>query len=257
MIKKEYGQTRACFLGGLWLGGLNRYDFFNKHIIESIERQTMFQYLEEKTPAEAENIKKVIQDLFRQTCILQTKVDPITLVQKDNPRYQVCNRNREFITDYLAVLGCELVHDPQERIFRMAGMGVLSEHMNLLTTKILVLMKMIYHDKIMGSGLHATLTNLAEIREHGKDTNLLNRKLTGQEWQEALTLMKTHQIIDFPGAIRDMEDDTPIYIYPTINIFLNTSDIVETIKKYQQDEVQEPEEIDEAEQETFDEDLSE
>lgn len=219
----------------------------------------MFQYLEEKTPAEVENIKKVIQDLFRQTCILQTKVDPVTLAQKDNPRYQICNRNREFISDYLAVLGCELVHDPQERLFRIAGSGVLTEHMTLLTTKILVLLKMIYHDKIMGSGLNATLTNLAEIRGQGKDTNLLNRKLTGQEWQEALTLMKTHQIIDFPGSIRDMEDDTPIYIYSTINIFLSTADIVETIKKYQQEEVevQEPEEINETKQETFDEDMSE
>ena len=70
---------------------------------------------------EAENIRKTIQDLFRQTCILLVKCDPATLVQHDNPRYQVCLRHREFIADYLSVLDCELVHDPQEHIFRITG----------------------------------------------------------------------------------------------------------------------------------------
>ena len=74
----------------------------------------MLEYMENISQSEAENIRKTIQDLFRQTCILQTKCDPVTLIQKDNPHYQVCARNREFIADYLQVLDCELVHDPQE-----------------------------------------------------------------------------------------------------------------------------------------------
>ena len=81
----------------------------------------MLEYMENISQSEAENIRKTIQDLFRQTCILQTKCDPVTLIQKDNPHYQVCARNREFIADYLQVLDCELVHDPQEHIFRITG----------------------------------------------------------------------------------------------------------------------------------------
>ena len=92
----------------------------------------MLEYMENISQSEAENIRKTIQDLFRQTCILQTKCDPVTLIQKDNPHYQVCARNREFIVDYLQVLDCELVHDPQEHIFRITGDGVLTERMTLL-----------------------------------------------------------------------------------------------------------------------------
>lgn len=44
----------------------------------------------------------------------------------------------------------------------------MTEHMSLMTTKLVILLKMIYRDKIMGEGLHATTTNLAEIREYGK-----------------------------------------------------------------------------------------
>ena len=195
----------------------------------------MLEYMETVSQGEAENIRKTIQDLFRQTCILQTKCDPVTLVQSDNPRYQVCSRNREFIADYLAVLDCDLIHDPQEHLFRIAGEGVVTERMSLLTTKLVVLLKLIYREKIMGEGLRATLTNLAEIREYGKSTNLITRKLTAQEWQEALILMKTHQMIEVPGAVANMEDDTPIYIYSTVNLFCSAMDINELVQKYQQE----------------------
>ncbi len=198
----------------------------------------MFEYMENVSQSEAENIRKTIQDLFRQTCILQVKCDPVTLIQRDNPRYQVCLRNREFIADYLAVLDCELVHDPQEHIFRIAGEGVMTERMSLTTTKLVILLKMIYRDKIMGEGLHATTTNLAEIREYGKNTNLITRRLTLQEWQDAIMVMKTHQMIELPGAIGNLEDDTPIYIYSTVNIFCSAMDISELVRKYQTEENQ-------------------
>ncbi len=196
----------------------------------------MFQYLEDKTPTEVENIRKTIQELFRQTCILKVKCDPETQIQRDNPHYQICNRHREFIAEYVEVMGCELCHDPQEYIFYLAGEGMPTEHLTLLNTKILLLLKLIYRDKIMGEGLHATMTNLREIREYGKDAGLLTRKLTQQEWYDALIRMKIHQIIEIPGAIRSLDDYTPIHIYPTINIFLRTADISEVVQQYMREQ---------------------
>lgn len=192
----------------------------------------MFEYMENVSQGEAENIKKTIQDLFRQTCILQVKYDPVTLTQHDNPKYQVCLRNREFISDYLEVLGCELIHDPQEHIFRIAGEGVIVERMSLTTTKLIIIMKLIYRDKIMGEGLNATTTTLAQIREYGRNTNLIDRRLTAQEWNDALVLMKTHQMIEVPGAIVNLEDNTPIYIYNTVNIYCSAMDINELVTQY-------------------------
>lgn len=192
----------------------------------------MFEYMENVSQGEAENIKKTIQDLFRQTCILQVKYDPVTLTQHDNPKYQVCLRNREFISDYLEVLGCELIHDPQEHIFRIAGEGVIVERMSLTTTKLIIIMKLIYRDKIMGEGLNATTTTLAQIREYGRNTNLIDRRLTAQEWNDALVLMKTHQMIEVPGSIANLEDNTPIYIYNTVNIYCSAMDINELVTQY-------------------------
>ena len=195
----------------------------------------MVSYMEELSVTEAENLKKTISKLFRQTCILQMHYDPVTLAPRDNPDYEMCVRHRNFIEDYLAVLGCELVHDPQEHIFRLEGEGVETERISPATTIIILLVKMIYRDKILGDGLNATVTTLTEIREYGKNTNLLNRKLTVAEWREALYLMSKHQMIELPGAVRDVEDHTPIYLYSTINLYVSASDIGELIEEYREE----------------------
>lgn len=192
----------------------------------------MFTYLEELTVTEADQVKKTIQALFRQTCILQVKYDPATLTPRDNPQYGICSRHRNFITEYLDVLGCELIHDAQEHIFRLAGEHVPKEHLSLTETVILLLVKLIYRDRIMGEGLNAPLTTLKEIREYGKNTNLITEKLTQIQWRDALYLMRMHQIIDVPGAVRDVEDDTPIYIYGTVNLYLTAADINALTEEY-------------------------
>ena len=206
----------------------------------------MASYIEELSVTEAENLKKTISKLFRQTCILQMRYDPVTLTPRDNLDYEICVRHRGFIEEYLAVLGCELIHDPQEHIFRLVGDGVETEKMSLTTTIIVLLVKMIYRDKILGEGLNATVTTLEEIREYGKNTNLLNRKLTLAEWREALYLMSKHQMIELPGAVRDVEDHTPIYLYSTINLYVSAADISALVEEYREEA---------AENETIEEDI--
>ena len=215
----------------------------------------MSTYLEELSLSEAEEVKRTIRDLFRQTCILQTKYDPATLTPRDNPRYQTCAKHRTFIEDYVSILGCELTHDPQEHIFRLTGEGAASERMSITTTLLVLILKLIYRDKVLGEGLHATVTNLQEMREYGKNTNLITRKLTTAEWREALYLMRMHQMIDVPGAVRDVDDETPIYIYGTINLYCSALDMNRLVEKYRE-EVQEVENREEEEFEAGEEDYN-
>lgn len=50
----------------------------------------MENYLETLSITEADKLKKTIAALFRQTCILQEKYDPVTLVPRDNEQYEIC-----------------------------------------------------------------------------------------------------------------------------------------------------------------------
>lgn len=195
----------------------------------------MINYLENLPITEAEKLRKTISSLFRQTCILQEKYDPVTLVPSDNEQYEICNRHKEFINQYLEVMSCEMVHDAQEHIFRLVGEGAETLPLSRTATLIVLLAKMIYRDKIMGQSLGATVTNLEEFREYGKNTNLLNQKLTDAEWKEALGLMKKHQIVEYPGALRDLEDKTPIYIYSTINLYCSSAMINELLDAYREE----------------------
>ncbi len=204
----------------------------------------MITYMEELSVAEAENLKKMISRLFRQTCILQMRYDPVTLTPRDNPDYEICIRHKDFIENYLSVLGCELEHDPQEHIFRLKGDGVETEKISPAATRIILLVRMIYRDKILGEGLNATVTNLGEIREYGANTGLLNEKLTTSEWRDALYLMSRHQMIELPGSVRDVKDDTPIYLYSTILLYVSAADMNQLIEEYRE-ETEENETIEE------------
>ena len=195
----------------------------------------MFTYMEELSMSEAENLKKTITRLFRQTCILQVKYDPAMLTPRDNPDYEICLRHKDFIESYLSVLGCELEHDPQEHIFRLKGDGIETEKISPVTTMIILLVRMIYRDKIMGEGLSATVTNLGEVREYGANTGLLKQKLTAVEWRDALYLMSRHQMIELASAVRDVKDDTPIYIYSTILLYVSAADMNQLIQEYREE----------------------
>ncbi len=195
----------------------------------------MINYMEELSISEAEKLRKTILSLFRQTCILREKYDPVTLTPKDNEQYDICVRHRHFIENYLAVTGCELIHDTQEHIFRLVGEGAEAVPISRTATIVILLIKMIYRDKIMGNGLEAMVTNLEEIREYGKNTNLLNQKLTDNEWKEALGLMKKHQIVEYPGALREVDDKTPIYIYSTINLYCSSAMVNELVEAYREE----------------------
>lgn len=208
----------------------------------------MFEYMSALTLAEQENVKRVIQDLFRQTCILKIKYDPETLVAKDNSKYHICNKHRGFIEDYLQILGCELRHDSQEHVFQLVGEGVPVLKISLATTKLLLLLKLIYKDKIMGEGLNASVTTLQEIRQYGVNTGLLTERLGAGEWNEALNLMKRHQILEIPGAVSNLEDDTAMYIYSTINVYCPSKEINELLALYKGEE-EEGEEVSDSEDE--------
>lgn len=195
----------------------------------------MFTYMEELSTSEAENLKKTINRLFRQTCILQIKYDPATLTPRDNPDYEICIRHKDFIESYLSVLGCEMEHDPQEHIFRLKGDGIETEKISPATTMIILLVRMIYRDKIMGEGLNATVTNLGEIREYGANTGLLKQKLTAVEWRDALYLMSRHQMIELASAVRDVKDDTSIYIYGTILLYVSAADMNQLMQEYREE----------------------
>ena len=61
-------------------------------------------------------------------------------------------------------------------------------------------------------------------------------RMTMAEWKDALYVMSKHQIIEVPGAIQNVEDQTKIYIYSTINLYCSGVDIQTLMKEYVDEE---------------------
>ena len=55
-------------------------------------------------------------------------------------------------------------------------------------------------------------------------------------WSEALWMMKKHQMIEYPGAVRELEDHTPIYIYSTIHLYFSSAMVNELLEDYKEEE---------------------
>ena len=53
-------------------------------------------------------------------------------------------------------------------------------------------------------------------------------------------------MIELPGAVRDVEDHTPIYLYSTISLYVSAADINALVEEYREEA---------AENETIEEDI--
>lgn len=94
----------------------------------------MIEYVNSLTPQEAEELKRTIRDLMRQSCIIETKYDTDRDCLKDNPRYRVCMRHREFLTDYFDIMAAPWCSTPRTIFSSLSGDGVGLEKFSETTT---------------------------------------------------------------------------------------------------------------------------
>ena len=136
----------------------------------------------------------------------------------------------------------ESFNDLKETICTFSGkkcFDVLSHHYDLKSGAVYVNFSSNYLDiKAKRNYKYSTFINLERLNNIRGINNLfkvLNQKLPDGEWKSALAIMKKHQIVEYPGALRDLEDDTPIYIYSTINLYCSSALINELIEAYREE----------------------
>lgn len=61
---------------------------------------------------------------------------------------------------------------------------------------------------------------------------MITRRLTAQEWPGGIDSDENTPDDRTPSAIGNLEDDSPIYIYSTINIFCSAADINELVEMF-------------------------
>ena len=121
---------------------------------------------------------------------------------------------------------------------------------------LILLLKLIYDEKMntVSNSIHVFAT-MEEIYAKIQLFRLWdNRALPITEVRKAVALLKKYQVIEVLDVADELEPDTRILIYPTVNVLIGGMDMAEVLEQYK---VAEEEEIEDGQISSFDQDVSE
>ena len=178
----------------------------------------MIEYYEQLSDEEKDDVKRVIQILFRQTFVLERKYEKRTgrfAFQKD---YRILNQHLEFLREYFSIAGLELRDNSHMGVFYIQGETVLGEKLPRLATIYLLILKLIYDEQMeTASASSYVYTSLGEINEKIGDFALLKNLSSATEMRKTISLLKKYQIIEPMDVLEDLNEESRMVVYPCIN----------------------------------------
>lgn len=197
----------------------------------------MIEYYEQLSDEEKDDVKRVIQLLFRQTFVLERKYEKRTgrfAFQKD---YRILNQHLEFLGEYFSIAGLELRDNSHMGVFYIQGETVLGEKLPRLATIYLLILKLIYDEQMeMPSASSYVYTSLGEINEKIGDFALLKNLSSATEMRKTISLLKKYQIIEPMDVLEDLNEESRMVVYPCINAVLLGADVQKLIETFTEED---------------------
>ncbi len=166
---------------------------------------------------------EVIRYLLKNSYILKNKfnMDSLDYERDTNPIWIKCSNNERLINDILSIFDISMVRSNSYDIYYLAGENIDPIKPGITCIKMALLIRYIYGEKSDNFYQRDIYFTKKELREKGDITGLLKDKITDIEWNRVLTFLKEHTLVTYKGNVSDLDDDSKIYIYPTILLFLN------------------------------------
>ena len=109
----------------------------------------MIEYYDNLLQEEQEELKGIIKLLYKQTFLLERKYDKRTKRLTFTKEYKIADRHLEFLKEYLAISGIEILDNSQEGIIYIQGEELIGEKLPRLATFYLLLLKLIYEEQMV------------------------------------------------------------------------------------------------------------
>lgn len=193
----------------------------------------MIDYYEEQSPEEQRGITAVILQLYRQTFVLERRYDKKTKRYQANRDYYQCSKHLEFIRAYFAVMEIEVIENSQMGVIYIRGEQVMGEKLSKLATFYILILKLIYDEQMsaVSTSVNA-VTSLGEIHEKLGTYRLLKKQPSVTEIRRTLALLKRYQLIEPLDVLEEMDGQSRLVIYPTVNVVLMGDDVRALIDAY-------------------------
>jgi hypothetical protein len=193
----------------------------------------MINYYEELPPEEQRKVTESVQSLYRQTFLLERLYDKKTKRYQINREYYQCSKHLEFIRAYFAIMDIEVVENSQIGVIYIRGEQVLGEKLSKLATLYILILKLIYDEQMstVSTSVNA-VTSLGEIHEKLGTYRLLKKQPSATELRRTMTLLKRYQLIEPLDILEELDGQSRLVIYPTVNVVLMGDDVRALIETY-------------------------
>lgn len=193
----------------------------------------MINYYEELPPEEQRRVTEYIGQLYRQTFMLERRYDRKTKRYQINKDYYQCSKHLEFIKAYFAIMDIEVMENSQIGVIYIRGEQVVGEKLPKLATLYILILKLIYDEQMstVSTSVNA-VTSLGEIHEKLGTYRLLKKQPSVTEIRRCLALLKRYQLIEPLDILEEMDGQSRLVIYPTVNVVLMGDDVRALIETY-------------------------
>ena len=196
----------------------------------------MIEYMENLPDEERQQVTEVIRLLLRQTFLLERKYDKKTGRFLFNKEYRICSKHLEFLQEYFQIAGIELKENSPTGVMYLVGEDVLADKLTKLATIYLLVLKLIYDEQMSQASTSVNIyTTLGELNSRVGSFQLLKERPSATEIKRTMTLLKKYQIIEVPESIEELESESRLIIYPSINMVLFGDKVRELITSYEEE----------------------
>ena len=202
----------------------------------------MIDYYEELGFEEKRRVTESIQQLYRQTFLLERRYDRKSGRYQVNRDYYPCSKHLEFIRAYFAIMDIEVVENSQMGVIYIRGEQVAGEKLSRLATFYILVLKLIYDEQMsaVSTSVNA-VTSICESHEKLGTYRLLSKQPSVTEIRRTLALLKRYQLIEPLDVLEDIDGQSRLVIYPTIHVVLMGEDVRELIGTYGEEEEEDDE----------------
>lgn len=151
--------------------------------------------------------------------------------------YEFCADHMAFLTEYFAVAGITIHQNYELGIIYIQGAEKQGERMTKLTTLYLLLLKLIYDEKMAAvSGSTQAFTTVGELNGKLGEFRLVRGLPSITEQKRAFAALKKYQMVDLLDGLEEMGETCKILIYPSVNLALLREDAAELVHTFEETE---------------------
>lgn len=197
----------------------------------------MIEYIEQLSDEEKEEITAVIQTLLKQTFILEQTYDRRGERYQFSKEYRVCGRHLEFLKSYFQVAGITLTENVYLGIMYIQGSRLMGEKLPRLATIYLLILKILYDEQMQQvSSSTRIVTTLGALNGKAGEFQVMKGIPSPTEIRKSIALLKKYQIIEPLDILEELNENTRMIIYPTVNMVLTGEDILALLKTFDEEE---------------------